>query len=155
MSLKKIKQDLADQHVAAGAGDVSPQVFKAPNLPNALETYHLPCRMLLSGDEEGLTGEGRFVALGKLTAVTFQISDLLFWQPLAQGIGRSDVEANLVSYLDNYLAMLRSWRDAGQQQAHVVSFQADIARLEYPRDSGRWFWGVPCVVRVEEFYSGA
>ena len=150
MSLKAIMQDLAVQQVAVR--DVNPQVFNAPNLPNALETAHLPCRMLFSGDVNGLSAEGAFVALGILRAVTFQITDLFFWQAVAQGIGRSDVEVYLKEYIDNYILMLRDWRDAGQAQAHVTGFRFDVNRLNYPLDSDRWFWGVASLIKVEEFY---
>lgn len=153
MSLHLIRQSLAEQHVAIG--DVSPAVYHGDTLPGALYTTHLPCRLLFAGDEEGGGNEGAFVALGKLTAVTFNLSDLMFWRPVGESLGRSAEEQSLEQYLDNYLAMLRDWRAAGQTQAHVTGFRANIARITYPTGGTDMFWSVACVVSVEEFYSGA
>jgi hypothetical protein len=154
MTLAAIRASLASQSV--GLGDVVPKVYHGRGLPNSVETTHLPGRLLLvGGGQSSSGGEGAFVAMGKLTQVVFQITDLFLLHPLAQGYGRAHAEPLLELYVDNYLAMLRNWRDAGQNQAHVTGFKADAGTVNYPQGSDKWYWGVPCVVQVQEFYTGA
>ena len=152
MTLAAIRTSLAAQSVAVGA--VTPSTFYGLTLPNKLETSSLPCRLLLAGDSQGKSQSGAFVALGKLARSLRQISDLLFWQAVAQGIGRSGVEADLTTYCDNYETMLRSWRNAGQSAANVFAWQLDIGVIEYPQSSGAFYWGVVAVVQVEDFING-
>jgi len=151
MSLIAILNSLAAQPVASG--QVVPTVKHLDGLPNAVPTALCPCRLFLSGSEEGRGTEGSFSALGTLLESTFQISDLMLWTTQAQGTGRAQYERDLTVYQDNYLAMLRGWRGAGQAQAHVVGFRSVIGLYEYPAQSGVRFWGVLVVVQVQEFYS--
>lgn len=154
MSLTLIRASLAAQAVVAGGG-VTPQTFCGSTLPAAVETASLPCRLLLAGDDQGKGDDGNFIALGKLTQVTYQISDVLLWVATGQGIGRSGVEADLTTYTDNYLLMLRQWRNAGQSAANVTGFRSTIGVANYPLGGPTFYWAAPVVVQVEEYYAGA
>ena len=152
MTLALVRTALAGQAVAVGA--LTPLTYYGTTLPPALTTGHLPCRLLLAGDAQGRSNAGAFVALGKLAETTRQISDLLFWQAVAQGIGRSGVEADLTTYCDNYETMLRNFRSAGQSAAHILSWQLDIQTIAYPAQSTFTCWGVVCIVQIQEYASG-
>ena len=156
MTLALIMSSLASQSV--NVGGVAPRVYNGATLPNKIETTSLPARLLLAGNEEGRGASGQFVAIGKLDRVVFQISDLMLAAPTAQGLGRPQYEPVLKTYVDDYLAMLRNWRDAGQSnpaQAVLQDFSLTISTIGYPAAVSERYWSVACVVTVAEWYSGA
>lgn len=153
MTLSLIRQSLAGQTVTVGG--ITPTAYYGSTTPPSIETSHLPARLLLNGDEQGRGNDGGFVAAGKLTQVSYQISDMMLWAAVTNTIGLPGWEATAASYTDEYLSMLRNWRNAGQTQAWVESFRSFSGPLEYPRGSGRWFYGVVFIVQVAELYGGA
>lgn len=153
MTLGLIKTSLAAQEVRVAT--ILPKVMYGKTLPNKVETAHTPCRLILSGDEQGRGGEGNFIALGKLTEATFTITDLLLWKSVGSSPGLWFEDGPLTEYTDNWLAMIRNWRNAGQNQAAVTGFRVETKTIEFPFQSTNFYHGALCIVRVIEYYSGA
>ncbi len=150
MSLSSIITSLAGKSVSVGS--ITPVVYYGSTLPGSATTAQTPCRLLFAANPEGKGAGGDFVAVGTMISVNFQLSDLLLWRPVAQGIGRADVDHHLVEYVDNYNAMLRTWRNAGQSAAVVNSWQATPGVFEYPEASGQQWWGLLVVLTITEYY---
>lgn len=153
MTLGLIKTSLASQVVSVAT--ITPKVLYGKTLPNKAETAHTPCRLILSGDEKGKGGEGNFIAIGKLTQSTFTITDLLLWKAVGSSPGLWFEDGPLTEYTDNWLAMIRNWRNAGQTQAAVVGFRVETGTYEWPTQSTNLYHGALCIVRMIEYYSGA
>lgn len=153
MSLKAILQSLSEQGISV-RGDV-PSVHLLDTYPASVDTALLPARLISGANEQGNAGDARFVAIGKLERVNYQIEDLFLLQPVMQGVGIGDAEAYLVEYIDAYRELFRQWRDAGQSQAVAESFTMRKGVTEYPAQSGAFFFSVTINLAVSEWYSGA
>jgi hypothetical protein len=134
-------------------GSTTPTAYDLDQLPNAVRSAMLPVRLLLPTESRGDAEEFMFVALGKTATVRWRITDLLLWQPVAQGRGLQDVADDLVTYAGAYLEALRDNR-APSTQSYVVSASASPGVYEWPGQSGNYFFGCECVVTIEEVLSG-
>ena len=120
-------------------------VIKA-TLPSA----SVPIRILTTtGDIEGR--DFAFIALGKLSKVTWVIEDLLLMKAVAEGDSIKGVSAHLVQYCDSYITKLRDVR-APAANSHVL--RANMKPGTYDWGDVRYF-GVKVIVEVEEFQSAA
>jgi hypothetical protein len=149
MSLSAIVDDLALHSVVVGG--VAPTVYYKGTLPASASTAQTPCRLVFTADPNGKGSTGEFVAVGTMTSARFTLSDLMLWRPVAQGIGRANVDEYFIQYVDNYQAMLRTWRDAGQSAAVLNGWTATPGVFEYPEGSGMEWWGVLFVLTITEY----
>jgi len=132
----------------------TPTVYGLDNLPEKIETAHLPCRLLLPVG--GNPGEGRdlsFIAIGTGVTINWQVTDLMLWQASEQGIGLREFAPEIVDYAGKYVDMLRTFRCPYQNTA-LESASMTPGEYEWPRGSGRFYAGVLCQLNIKEVASG-
>lgn len=112
-----------------------------------------PIRLLLPLAPESEAREGRFIAMGNLTRVTWQITDRMLFKPISQGKGINTAADDLVEYVNNYIEAIRSNR-ALTAQSHIVSYNFVATEIVYPDIQGTEFFGVDAILEIEEIVSG-
>lgn len=145
-------------------GDITPPVWNLTALPGSVEPHsetvesaQCPCRLLLPLGVVGTKGEGRdhrFIALGSTTKIGWQLVDLLLWRPVEEGLGLETSAADLVTYIANYIKMVRENRSLGLGQVEIVGQNFEMDAFEYPPQSDTWFWGVLVTLTINETLSG-
>lgn len=128
----------------------TPAVYGLAELPEAITTAHLPCRLLLPVG--GTPAEGRdaaFIAIGSGVSTTWMVTDLLLWQSSEQGIGLREFAPELVDYCGKYMDMMRTFKCPYSNSA-VESFSMVPGEYEWPRGSGRYYAGVLCQLQIRE-----
>lgn len=93
--------------------------------------------------------EARWLTAGGNMAATWRVTDLMLWEPIAQGKGLADHEPALVAYEAGYLTMIQSRRSITTAcTVEDVTMQPGI--YEWPLGSGAQFFGVECTLTVRE-----
>jgi hypothetical protein len=145
------------QHLAGmelTIGDKTPAVYSLASLLQKVETAQLPARLLaVTGGRSG-GQDGQFQTLRTVLTVRWQLTDLLLYKPEAQGRGLSDVAAQLVAYAGDYLEAVKANRKplpAGvRSTAQVMAARVTPGVYEWPERSGTWYFGVECVLDIDE-----
>jgi hypothetical protein len=136
-------------------GTTTPTVNDVDALPNSMDTAHLPTRLLMPlGTFRGAGGarDMRFVTLDSITNTTWSIRDLCLWQAVGQGIGYKTIVPTLVEYAGLYLDALRANRQM-THGAYIIGAQVSPTVVEWPEQSGRYFYAVDVTVDVAELNS--
>lgn len=152
--LVTIYQAFRDMSVSVGA--TTPSVYTLGTAKDWAEGADLPLRLITISSPAELSAAGQFIALGTLSSITWRVSDLMLWAEAGSGSGSGDYMENVLSYAGGYVEALRGKRgpaSAGSNQAHIVGQTITPGVFEYPAGSGRSYWGVECVIDVEEFLS--
>lgn len=137
-------------------GSVTPTMYSLASLPKTLDTVQTPCRVLdpSYGPDTARFG---FIGHGDTVADTYwTITDLLLWRAQGQGVGPLAVAADLASYVGNYLDAARSKRAlVPGLSVEWQSIQPEISfALEWPRGTGRFFYGVVMTLTILEVLDG-
>jgi hypothetical protein len=128
--------------------------YDLDELPKAIDTAILPCRLLLPvGNNPGEGREGVFIAVGTTMTINWQISDLMLWEASEQGRGLSEFAPELVSYCGRYLDAMRTFRQPYGSSA-LESVEMIPGMYEWPIGSGRYYSGVLCQLIIREALSG-
>jgi hypothetical protein len=151
--IRGLYSTLASKQVTIGS--VTPKAYDLDNLPSKVVPAMLPCRLLTPMSPRADARDYSFIALGKLSKLTWHINDLLLWQPEASGTGLYSVAPVLVDYAAAYIEMLRQNRAMSQVQCHIISARFTYGVFEWPEQSGQYFDGVSCDIDIEEVLSGA
>jgi len=143
--IAEIYQKLAELSVAAGGKTVT--VYSLSTLPNSVASANLPARLLLPV----ITGEGGARQVTVMNTqnkfiVSWTLTDLLLYQPAAQGTGIAQVANPLVTYCADYLAALRL-KIVGMG---IDSITAEPDVYEYPQGSGSVYFGVRVSLTVKD-----
>lgn len=111
-----------------------------------------PQRVLsCSGQLEGGMG---FIALGKLTSIDWVIVDTLLLKPALEGDSLKENSANIVKYIDAYVAAVRGLR-APSSQSHITDIKFEPGVYYWPDDtSGTPYIGVKTTLTIQEVISG-
>jgi hypothetical protein len=137
----------------AWSGGTTPNVWNGAvqgGIRAGLTTASIPLRILsTTGDIEGR--DFAFIALGKLSKVTWVIEDLLLAKAIAEGDSIKGISPSLVGYCDSYITKLRDVRSPSDQ-SHVVNLSMKPGRYDY---GGIECFGVRCLISVEEIHSAA
>lgn len=149
---------IADIYAALAAKSVTaasktPTVYSLAALKKSAETADLPLRLLLPFSGRGPGRDGQFISLGTLTSITWRITDLCLWEPVAQTLGIAEVSPDIIAYAGAYLDMIRTFR-APTTQSHITGFSIAPDVYQWPVGSGRWYYGVEVVLEIEEVLSG-
>jgi hypothetical protein len=137
----------------AWSGGATPIVWNGAvvgNIKSSLTTAQIPLRILsTTGDAEGK--DFAFIALGKLSKVTWVIEDLLLAKAVAEGDSIKGISASLVGYCDSYIMKLRDLRSPSDQ-SHVIRASYKPGVYEW---AGLQCFGVKVLIEIEEFQSAA
>jgi hypothetical protein len=133
---------------------ITPAAYDLDHLPNAVESGHLPCRLLTPMAPRAEARDFGFVALGTTAKLTWHLYDLMLWRESGSGTGPQDIAEILVAYAGAYAEMLRSNRSMGQTQAHIMNVRFSYGVFEWPEGSGRLYDGVAVELDIEEILSG-
>lgn len=137
------------------ANSKTPSVMDVDALPNTMDTAPLPIRILMPlGTLAGVGGanDSRFVTLDSITNTRWTIRDLCLWQAVGQGIGYKTIVPVLVEYAGKYLDAIR----ANRQMTHTAYIQRVSVQpmvVEWPEQSGRFFYAIDSTVDVDELNS--
>lgn len=150
-AIVSIFNGVAAQAVTVGA--ITPTVYNIDTLPAAVAPAQLPCRLMLPMDAKTEATSGQFLGFGTISTVTWRITDLMLWTPALSGAGIHDYALTLVQYAGAYMDMLRKIR-APAPITRITNWSAQPGRFQYPLRSGRWYFGVECMIEVQEILSG-
>lgn len=142
---------VAAQAVSVGA--ITPVVYNLDTLPAALVPAQLPCRLMLPLEAKIEATTGQFLGFGTISTVTWRVTDLMLWATALTGAGIHDYALTLVQYAGAYVDMLRRIR-APASITRITNWSAQPGRFQYPLRSGRWYFGVECMIEVQEILSG-
>lgn len=133
-------------------GAIAPAVRDLDALRNSESSAELPLRLLLpvSQLDGGAFGFPTYCGTAELT---WNITDLMLWRAIAQGMGLTDAAEDLVLYAAAYADAVLAMRD-GLPEA-LVSMDLTNARIqpgvfEFPRGSGVRYLGVECTLVFTE-----
>lgn len=125
-------------------------------LKEQFQAADAPTRMLMvpTGGTEARHGE--FISMAdKLQHVTWTIEDRLYLQPVEAGKGIADYSALLVEYARDYLEAVRDNR-APTSQSTITDVRVLPMIVRWPDiEGGEPYAGARCLVRVEEWITGA
>jgi len=145
---------LADLEVSM-AGGITPYAYGLDELPESMSTANLPCRLLLPvATMPGEGREGAYIAIGTAMSITWQITDLMLWQPSEQGLGMREYAPKLVEYSGKYLDAMRTWGKCPYANTTLQSVSITPGEYEWPRMSGHFYAGVLCLLQILEVVSG-
>lgn len=145
---------LASLQVGLSDGTV-PRAFGLAELPESITTAHIPCRLLLPvATMPGEGKEGAYIAIGNAMSITWQVTDLMLWQPSEQGLGLREYAPKLVEYSGKYFDAMRNWGRCPVQNMTLESVNITPGEYEWARGSGRFFAGVLCLLQIKEVLSG-
>jgi hypothetical protein len=145
----------AIEAISVTVGSVTPTVYDSDELPDIVDTWGVPLRLLLPVSDLGDGMEGRitYTALQKASRVQWRIRDLCLWEQVGQGIGLRTIMPTLVEYAGKYMDAMTDNR-ALMDGAHLDNDTKIEPRiLEWPDRSGQWFYAVDAVLVVSEFLS--
>lgn len=134
-------------------GSVTPGVRNIGELRNTLKSSDTPLRMILTTTGDTEASPVAFIAMGKLQQITWALEDRLYWKPTAQGAGLLDNSEDIMLYIAAYAEAVRQNRSP-TSQSHIVGLRALPATVEWP-EGGTQFYGVRCILTIEEIVSNA
>ena len=127
----------------------------ADEIPNSLSASDLPIRLLTPlitfGGTTMTTGDVWAKAtVSAFTETTWTVNDVMYWRPIAAGVGVKAHAKNLVAYATQYMDMLKS--DTALEALGVTKVDHTIAAdvLNYPQGSTNWYYGVVCTLVIRE-----
>lgn len=131
---------------------VTPAVRDLDALRNSEASSELPLRLLLPVSQ--LDGSAfAFPTYCNSAELTWNITDLMLWRAVAQGVGLTDAAEDLVLYAAAYADAMLAMR--GRLPEALISVDLTNARIqpgvfEFPRGSGVRYLGVECTLNVTE-----
>jgi hypothetical protein len=132
---------------------VPPAVRSFDQLRENVQSADCPVRLLLTTTGE-TQGQAAFLTLGKLQTIQWTLEDLLLWRPAGQSEGLRRNSDKLMLYIRSYLDEIRFNR-APTAQSHIQSVRCIPAMVEWPQGSGELYYGVRCIVEIQEIVSAA
>ena len=140
---------------------VTASVRDADELPNSITTADLPIRLLWANDPFGGSNANSATVFHGQSGSSYYnlqwtITDMLYYTPVAQGLGVKSAAKNLLAYIADYYDMLSdSTRfSISTGDARVKDARADVDVMEYPLGSGVWYWGVRMTLTIDESICG-
>ena len=121
------------------------KVYPLTALPNSVPSSALPARLLLPvGAGEGGSTNVTLLEDDNHSLISWVISDLLLYKPVAQGIGLPEVGDVLVDYCEDYLKSLVDARLG----FGLSSVTATPGIYPYPAASGNEYYGVLIALNI-------
>lgn len=128
------------------------RVKDADELPNSLSSADLPVRLLTPFSEflpeNAATQNLLFDSSTMVQRIDWSLADIMFWRPVAQGVGVKAVAGLALVYMRQYFAMWSALSVPGTVEARL-RMQASAA-LEYPQFSGNYYYGVVAILSLAE-----
>lgn len=131
---------------------VTPTVRDLDDLRNSESSAGLPLRLLLPVSQ--LDGNAftfqTYCGAGELT---WNITDLMLWRTMAQGIGLTDAAEDLVLYAAAYASMVSEMRNGLPENLNTVDLtnaRIQPGVFEFPKGSGVRYLGVECTLTFTE-----
>lgn len=141
--------------MSVSAASQTPTVWDLDDIRDSLHTAQLPVRILLPSGNFNTGGAATFapVTINSIAKGTWQIIDLCLWRPLGQGLGMRDIGATLAEYSGAYASALVARGRAVTHQSYITGCDITAGVYAYPDQSENLFWGVRCIVQVDEIIS--
>jgi len=129
---------------------ITVSAFDVSAIPNSIPSEILPARFLLpvNGRGEGL--EAVWMAANVTSAeIVWEITDLMLWQPVAQGRGLIDVAADLTRYIDDFELTFRAQRlITSGFDIMTMRFTPDV--FDFPAGGDTSYFGVETIMTIRE-----
>jgi len=137
--------------------DTTPTPYALTGTPNKGNSADTPMRLLLAVDGSGDGKSIDFKTLGTpgvndTIEMTWALTDLMLWKPMAQGQGVRSVASDLIAYAAAYVNAIRTNRNL-TTRASVVNLRITPGVFEYPAGSGSYYYGVQSVLTILEIVS--
>lgn len=149
MSLSAIYS--AIESMAVAVDSVTATVYGLANMPDSVETAHLPMRAIVTsgGNTQGQSMRLATFGTPPGAQMTWAIQDLMLYKPVGQGAGLKEHNTVLVAYVDDYLTALRT---SAQLTSAALTTDARLEPgvYEHPPGSGAQFLGVMVTLTIEE-----
>lgn len=151
MSLSAIYSAIEALSVAVDG--VTATVYGLADMPDSVETAHLPMRALVSvgGNTQGESMRLATFGSPPGAQMTWAIQDLMLYRPPGQGSGLKEHNTVLIAYIDDYLTALRTSAQL-TSAALVTDARLEPGVFEHPPGSGAQFLGVMTTLTIEEIY---
>lgn len=151
MSISAIYSAISAMTVAVNGATAT--VYGLTNMPDAIETAHLPVRLIVSvgGNTQGTSTKS--VTLGSAPRLhsTWQVQDLMLYKPPTQGTGLDEMNAVLMGYCDDYLSAIRTHVQL-TSTALITDVRLEPGIYQHPPGSERQYFGVMGMLTIEEIY---
>ena len=123
-------------------------------LKNQVTSADLPLRMLVPyGRWWDVGGEDlTFVAFRDMSRLTWTVRDMLLYKPVRQGLGLEDIASDLAEYTAAYVDQVTANRQL-TNTAWVAEAFVMPGVYEWPLHGNTFYWGVECLLRVDEIVS--
>lgn len=136
-------------------GGQAVQAFDLDELPQAVDSARLPCRLLLpfgALPNQGNSATPETFGLASASDATWLLNDLLLGATYASGAGIASHAPNLVDYVTAYVeALIHAQRYLGTNgAAEVRRVQPRIDVFNWPLDTDQKYFGVLSIVTVAE-----
>lgn len=111
----------------------------------------LPIRIMLPPGADGGSAVRDWEPVTyQYATVTWRLTELMLYQPIARGGGPKNIWSYLTQYIHQYIATFSAMAARKPAGALIVGFEPQAAVLEWPRDSRNRFHGVQMTVLVQE-----
>lgn len=139
--------------LAPAAGDYTPTVYDIDETPDGVDSADCPCRIILPSDEQQ-PAEFTFSTLGQSNQIEWYISDLMLYAPCVEGTGWRQIGDDLATYCGAYATALIAVRETPLGDSYnsmVIDVSMRRGVYEYPRGTGRAYYGVMVTLHIREF----
>lgn len=139
---------------AVGAIEVSttsktPITFDLTNARDSVRTT--PARVVFpmqTGDNEGR--DMSFVTLGTLVTIEWTLADLMLYSPVKAGTTLQSALPELVTYVGNYIATIKTQHKLGLSHVTVTSVDYEWNQFIFPENSKNEYYGVLMMLKIKE-----
>ena len=144
-------EGMAVSYQNAQRGTITPRVIGLDEIPNSVQTGHLPCRILMpQGYPNPVTME---IQQSNGANARWIINDVFLLDTVTQGQGLRTFSEQTTRYIAAYAeAIAHLWRYPAYGEALLeqsVTFSA--GEIEYPPQSGVFFFGVRATITLDEY----
>jgi hypothetical protein len=134
---------------------VTATCYDLDELPNSIETAHLPCRLLLPIGQ-GQSGSPNIVLDNTpMARAEWRVTDLFLLEAVARSEGLAIQAPVLMRYVTAYSdAIAKKWQMQYQWQTEALTLSIAIAPgiYNYPTGSDAYFFGVKADLRISEIF---
>ena len=111
----------------------------------------MPRLVILPSDDEGGVDLAQF-GLDTSSSVVWNISALYLEAPVEEGTGWDQHAEKVAYFVENFLqALVDAKSDFCANETMFLGASPRRGVYEYPRASGRWYYGAMFVIRVKDF----
>lgn len=115
------------------------------------ESANLPRLLVLPSDDEGGV-DTAVIGIDTSSVVTWNITALYLEAPAEEGFGWKQHAEKVATFVENFIqALVDAKASFCANETMFLGVSPRRGVYEYPRASGRWYYGAMFVIRVKDF----